>query len=220
MQSPHFSIEELGWRIRRWSDERVRLGNVEIPAEFDAHLEHPGWPTAAVLTVTVDPDRGPIASGLQVRRRQGQSTDVPSYRELDKILSSTIEIARLLRDTTADAVASVVMDQLDAELHPLAELTDDERLKRARTVGEQARLAADRAWEHTRPARRRVISRQHLVAVATAYREAIDGGLPPTRHVADRFHTSHSTASKWVRMARDAQVLGAAIGTKPGEVTE
>jgi hypothetical protein len=57
-----------------------------------------------------------------------------------------------------------------------------------------------------------------LRAVADVYREAWTNGEPPTKAVATHFYKSHSTAARWVHLAREAGHLGPADGSRGGEV--
>lgn len=219
MTTPQFDAEQLRWTIRGRSLEHgkvVHLGGTEVPASFSARLQHPDWPADVILYVEVDSTRGPIAAGLRSIRRVDGDEPTP-YREMDPILGATVEGRRLLRDVTADAVGQMVAQQWYLESPPVSDMSEEERESRISDGRERVRTATDQARQVSEPRRRRIISDSHLELVAGAYREAIELSLPPTKYVAARFMTSHSTAARWVRMARDAEVLGAAVGTKPGE---
>lgn len=56
-----------------------------------------------------------------------------------------------------------------------------------------------------------------LRKVADLYREALDQGLPPNQHVADRLGISRSTATKRIMKARQANFLGPTTPGKQGE---
>jgi hypothetical protein len=58
-----------------------------------------------------------------------------------------------------------------------------------------------------------------LRKVADLYREALDQGLPPNQHVADRLGISRSTATKRIMRARQAGYLGPTTPGKQGEST-
>src|SRR5207245_2076856 len=47
----------------------------------------------------------------------------------------------------------------------------------------------------------------HLVRVASIYRQAWEAHRPPTKAVAENLHLSHSAAAKWVAKAREAGLL-------------
>ena len=66
--------------------------------------------------------------------------------------------------------------------------------------------------------RRNRVTDSLLVEVAEVYRKAWQAGDGPTRAVAEHFHTSHSSAARWVGLARKAGHLGAADGSRGGEV--
>lgn len=60
--------------------------------------------------------------------------------------------------------------------------------------------------------RRNRITDKHLTEVAEVYKAADVDGRPPTRAVADHFRTSHSTAARWVGLARSRGILPRARG--------
>lgn len=55
-----------------------------------------------------------------------------------------------------------------------------------------------------KPRRRNRITDEHLAEVTQVYGDADAQGRPPTQAVADHFQTSHSTAARWVGLARRA----------------
>jgi|SRR5665647_1061483 len=57
-----------------------------------------------------------------------------------------------------------------------------------------------------------------LREVADVYRKAWAAGDPPTQAVASHFYKSHSTAARWVGLARKAGYLGPADGSRGGEL--
>lgn len=85
------------------------------------------------------------------------------------------------------------------------------------------REAADEAWVKERLASSKsVYSRRNsrvtdslLREVADTYRAALDDGENPTQSVAEHFYKSHSTAARWVGMARQRGFLEPASGKKP-----
>lgn len=70
-----------------------------------------------------------------------------------------------------------------------------------------------------RPRRRNSVTDDHLREVADTYRRALAAGAPPTKEVAERMGASHSTAARWVKMARDKGFLGATSPGRSGELT-
>jgi hypothetical protein len=69
------------------------------------------------------------------------------------------------------------------------------------------------------PPRRNSVTREHLEQVATVYRKAEAVGLPPTKAVSEQLGASHSTAARWVGMARQKGLLGPAQPGRSGEVS-
>lgn len=173
------------------------------------------------LQVVVDPERGPIAAGLTAFRPTAQfrqATDVPSYRQLDELLTSVIDLNVLLQRATAEAVGVFYRHRAEGTLVDDPSQVHDGEFSQAQ---ENPRDLGDRmtavAFPRSRPHRRRLITKEHLQNVAETYRLALQRGLAPTKHVAETFTVSHSTAARWVHLARKAGALGPATGKRPGE---
>lgn len=205
------------------SETLVEYAGARLPRDFNVRMEHPGWPTTMVLSVVVDSERGPIASGL-ANMRMGkwaeETTDVPTYRELATILSDTVDVNEVLQRMSAEAAAAVWLRsaaQAAADDPGLEGESKGEYFERSRQLREASQSMADSLATQVVPKRRRTITRKHLQEVATCYRTALADGLPPTQQVAMQFHTSHSTAARWVTKARAAGELGPATGPRPGE---
>jgi hypothetical protein len=65
--------------------------------------------------------------------------------------------------------------------------------------------------------RRNSVTGKHLGEVVRVYREAFAEGMPPTKAVAEQMGASHSTAARWVGMARKRGLLGPVSPGKSGE---
>lgn len=205
------------------SETLVEYAGARLPRDFNVRLEHPEWPTTMLLSVVVDQERGPIASGLS-NMRMGkwgeETTDVPTYRELASILAETVDVNEVLQRMAAEAAATVWLhaaSQAAADDPGLEQASRDELFERSRKLRLESRTLADSLSMQITPKRRRTITRKHLQEVAACYRRALSEGLPPTQQVAIEFHTSHSTAARWVTKARAAGELGPATGPRPGE---
>lgn len=61
--------------------------------------------------------------------------------------------------------------------------------------------------QQARAGRRYRLTDAHLADVADVYTKARADGQGPTRAVADHFDVAHSTAAKWVGLARTAELL-------------
>jgi hypothetical protein len=192
---------------RNISAEYEKVGEVLLPASFEARVEHPEWPARAWVTVRTDPERGPVMTGFLVDQPD-DAREVISHRELLATLAATIDEPSLLRLLTADAAAWRVMAELippDANPHDYPHsLSEAEKAKLTATM-QEARV---RAFEGAAPRRRRTLTPEFLEKVAEVYRTALAEGTPPTVAVGAAFGVEHSTASKYVRKARDAQLLG------------
>lgn len=66
----------------------------------------------------------------------------------------------------------------------------------------------------TKSRKRYKITKAHLGEVVRIYQEAVEGGRPPTREVAELFEVAHSTAAKWVGQARREGILEPASGSR------
>jgi hypothetical protein len=207
-------LADLHWRIEGISDDAVQFDGATFPKTFKAVLHHPTWPMRARLTVTVHPERGPIATGLEATQPV-EPSELVSFSEMHDLLKKVIDMSTLLREVTAYAVGEKVRLHLllglpgnfgDADREP--------ELQRISAIGTAVR---DRAYLNAAPRRRHLLTDTHLRTVAEVYRAALAEGHPPTQAIAEKYQITHSTASKWVRKARDAGSLGAALGTQPGE---
>ena len=85
---------------------------------------------------------------------------------------------------------------------------------------QQAEIRAVEEAVRNLPLARRVnrITDSHLKDVARVYTEAWNEGRPPTQAVADEFRASHSTAARWVGLARKSSppLLGPPTGSRGG----
>jgi len=75
----------------------------------------------------------------------------------------------------------------------------------------------DREVKRLLGAPRAVVTDEMLLEVADVYRTACARREPPTQAVMVEWHVARSTASRWIRRARDAGRLGPARARKAGE---
>jgi hypothetical protein len=193
---------------RNISAKYVKVGEQLLPASFEARLDHPEWPARAWVTVRTDPERGPVMTGFLVDQPD-DAREVISHRELLATLAATIDERLLLRYLTAEAAAWRAFVEVappgadtDPDLHET--LSEDEKARFSAIM----RGAQARAFDAAAPRRRRTLTPEFLARVAEVYRDALAEGTPPTVAVAIAFEVEHSTASKYVRRARDADLLG------------
>jgi hypothetical protein len=200
-----------------WHDEMVDAApGIRVPAQFKVLLTHEDWPTSLCIYGGYSIETGPVLSGLRA------VTPTVSLTDAEALLAATIDRGKLMAELAAfmTGVVGAVEIQSDLALLVLAagEPQGDKRDWHAEFVANRARL-----WGEARnaipPRRRRVVTAQHLAEVAGIYRAAVIRGEPPTVAVAERFTVSHSTAARWVGLARDAGTLGPAHGKRPGEAT-
>lgn len=80
--------------------------------------------------------------------------------------------------------------------------------------------ASVESMSRRRAPRRNRVTAEHLAEVAEVYRVADKEGRAPTMAVAEHFGTSHRTATRWVKAARDLGKLGPTVPGKGGELAE
>lgn len=115
-----------------------------------------------------------------------------------------------VQPVTASLVHSMNVGQLVRhELRTLRDLT-----KWAKASGRIPHDFDESVFE--RPDHRRRWTSKDLAAVAAVYVDALDRKLPPRKAVAEAFGISGSMASKLIRRARDAGLLGETTQGKPG----
>jgi hypothetical protein len=123
------------------------------------------------------------------------------------VLSEPIEVpealGRLRSHGSVDSHKSLALKMLAA----------DDAEEAGSDIGDAIRAAA--ALPVAR--RRNRITDQFLREVAEVYRAAWQAGDPPTRAVKDKFGTTHSTAARWVGLARSRNHLGPSDGSRGGE---
>lgn len=211
-------LDDLRWRVLDVSEEAVAYQGVLFPERFSARLSHPHWQCEADLHVGVHHDRGPVALGLVVRPSLLTDEGPPTYLEMHDLVRRLVDMGELLRQVTSDAVAWKVSMHLLEKSHD--DHPDDPEGRRRAVEDARPVVSAvrDRSYARSEPRRRRLLTESYLREVAQTYRDALAAGDAPTRAVELRYGTSYSNATKLVRKARDMGLLGAATGTRPGEV--
>lgn len=211
-------LDDLRWRVLDVSEEAVAYQGALFPQRFKARMSHPQWPYEAELHVEVHHDRGPVALGLVVRPSTLTDEGPPTYLEMHELVRQLVDLSELLRQVTSDAVAWKVSMHLLEQSHD--DHPDDPEGRRRALEDARPLVSAlrDRSYARGEPRRRRLLTESYLREVAQTYREALATGDAPTRAVEVRYGTSYSNATKLVRKARDLNLLGAATGTRPGEV--
>ncbi len=211
---PRYDLKDLRMTlIAPWADESVRLREFEVPKWFDVKLQHPEWSASAVLSVVIDPESGPVAAGLRADR---EATDA-SYRDVAAMLAATAPMETLLQIAAVTAIGLTTIERARGQL--LSDVTY-ERLELMLGTSASARAVLAKAHDAARPQRRRTVTKDLLRQVAEVYRTALAAGDPPTAAVAEHFTRSHSTAARWVGMARTAGELGPAPGRQAGEAID
>lgn len=133
-------------------------------------------------------------------------------------LSRAVDAAALAVFPAADPTAPVFIQVPGEERQQLpSEPFGDGHI--AVTIAGAAHTAEVKALLR-RAAPRAAMTDEVLREVADVYRAAHARHQPPTKAVMQEWHVERSTASRWIRRARDAGYLGPARPRAAGEVTE
>jgi hypothetical protein len=158
---------------------------------IEAKYDDPAGVTVRV-EIQLD-DRGrPEVQEVRARRRQ----DIPGPEITNELLRA-IPVARLV----GIAVTQALYELRDGRLQP---------------VNEPTRWAQEANRFH----RGRPVDPEHLERVAHAYRAAVVSKRPPKQAIAEDFHVSTSTASRYIKAARDGGYLGKATPGVAGELEQ
>lgn len=198
----------------RGDAELVPLGEkYAIPAEFEATITpHDREQPVCHLTVALEAGR-PVCTALRLER-QGPGARITTVNvrvPVSEFIRAAIDSSRIghLRLEGPGPVTITAFGETVP--HPY-ESTADGHV--AVPIG-----GAGRTPEYGDAARRRrrVIDDDLLRGVASRYREALAAGEGPTQAIADEEYVSRSTASRWVKQAREAGHLGAPLHRVAGE---
>ena len=215
-----YSIGREGWTVApdqaaahlraNGPSGKVRIGDLWIPAAFEyvvssIHAEH----TFLVALMYA------IEDG-EIHLRMAYSP-THELNEALAILRKLSPITRWKREALMYLAAEkdgAALELIERVLNRPATYSEMSRDERGDVIGEAIRTAA------RTPLRRRRdrITDDLLREVAQVYRAANDAGEAPTMAVAQHFYKSHSSAARWVGLAREAGHLGQADGSRGGEV--
>lgn len=217
------ALAGAGWDTEE-HDERVRVGSLLIPPLFTLSILRRDTPStwAVILGFHVN-ERAEIA----LEQVSSIGEEVPAaLEEITEHL--TIEQWRAI--AVIQLVVQDIKDQLGANAADWFRAPDAiertevhdwlrERIGIGATIGARVnRAEVSEVLEGVRtlpdPQRRVRVTGEHLEKVAEVYRVADAEGRPPTQAVSVYFDTSHSTAARWVGMARKRGLLPP---TKPGK---
>jgi hypothetical protein len=185
-----------GWRlIRPESGGVASVGGVMVPAAFEIHAFRFDSTGSYVFSAYL----GYEVQAGELRLRGIQSTT----HEVDEA------VGMLRKERSWDEWKQFALMLLFAHEKEQADGTPEE-------VGAAIRLAHGLPVRRTRTR----ITDSKLQEVAEVYRLAWEAGEPPTRAVAKYFSKSHSTAARWVGLAREQGFLGKSNGRRGGEAAE
>lgn len=172
---------------------------VLVPARLVADLTDLGIAGVASIRIEIESEGGRLrCTSIAFTAAAGEEVRADVFRDLSlgDLVGETMFGVTLVQVDTPDWVAS------PASIFIEARAGNEEVQRRAR------------AALHLMSRRRRVTD-DLLREVAEVYRAADDGR--PTEAVARRFAASHSTAARWVGLARERDFLGATSSGRKGE---
>lgn len=205
--------------IHRGDAPLVRLANeYALPERFGATIT-PAEPDIPVCHLVVAVENGrAICDGLQLERRPGGlpfSGTMLRRIPLAEYLRQAVDEAGYAVFSTTDPSAGITITWDDGERFPIkTEPIDGQHV--AASIGGMTYTADYKSA--AREPRVGLLNDETLDEVADVYRRAHARHQPPTRAVMDEWHVSRSTASRWIRRAREAGRLGAARPRVAGEL--
>jgi DNA-binding XRE family transcriptional regulator len=208
-----------GWPTnQQWKSELERAGNVLLPQAFTAIVSAEDHSDVVFLCMVVD------AGEVKMSAVMSSFSDVPAGLDRVRRAAPMHEWKRLAIAGMARWLAVVDPDDLARDFAQMATTGGNEWwVSATRAWQNQLAGTADTNMEHavSMPIRRKRnrLTREHLERVAEVYRDAHAKGEAPTRAVQKHFGTTHSTAAKWVSLARKEGILGRARNTRGGEIS-
>lgn len=198
-------------------------GDFALPERFEATIS-PADDSLPVCRLALGVEDGQVVvNAVMVLRRLGEPTLAP--------LSVRVPLARY-RDLATDAIVrhvALATDNPEGAVTMTMRPGDEpvpmygtQRLDDGRVAVPAGGLALTRGW---RDARKRPVGRpggkvrltdQHLEEVADVYKRAHGKRQRPTQAVMVEWEVPRSTASRWVRLAREAGHLGPAKPRQAG----
>jgi hypothetical protein len=189
-----------GWAIRQAPEDDalpVAAGSVMLPRGFYVNVTTPSGVTVALQFEIADAE-------VRLPQVWAHGADVPQaldelrkfgpldiWRQLAITKMTARALAEQLQVEAPEDVESVLLGGEDVDGWPAVRLL----LPSVEAIDGTARGVA-------KSGRRNRITDKHLDDVAAVYTAADEEGAAPTQAVADHFHISHSTAARWVGMAR------------------
>lgn len=188
------------------------LEQYALPERFDATIT-PAEPDLPICHLTVAVENGrPVCEGLRLERKPGRSA-------LGGALLRRLPIAEYIR-LAVDAVGHArwpgtgpVTVKVDGESYPLS----SEPAGEGHVATPIAGVTRTKHYKASKRAPRGQVGDETLREVALTYRTAHARGQAPTQAVMERWYVSRSTASRWVKRARQAGMLGPATPRVAGE---
>lgn len=173
-----------------------------LPRHFDATIIAPSIPYRATLTILVDGRRPPRCVSLELGMRQVVNEGEAVYDGPHAITSEGLRKVpvKSLMDLAIRAATHTVDDEHDGE-----GLSPNE--VRALFAAPDALASQIAAGDTPRTTQGVQIDDDHYRRVAEVYQQAVAVGAPPRPEIAKWGTCSESTASKWIRGARDRGFL-------------
>lgn len=188
------------------------LDQYALPERFTATITPPE-PELPICHLTIAIENGrPVCEELDLQRK-------PGGHPLSGSLLRLIPMARYL-NLAVDHVGrsrrrgeGPLTVTADGETFPLSSEPAGEGHVAFRITG----MTRTKQYKAASRAPRGQVSDEMLRQVAEAYRTAVARNEPPTKAVMAQWYASRSTASRWVKRARQEGLLGPAVPRRAGE---
>lgn len=189
---------------------RVRLGNVDVPAVFQMDIAQSEPEVRLVsLLFQANAATNEITLPLVIAINNDVDAGLRWVKEMKPIADWK---AVALMHLTWSAFESATLKPAGLNIEDLA--PDDHEL-----LGKFEGMISSLGGVSRTRRRRNSVNDDLLKQVAEVYRAAIPAGAP-TDAVRQHFHVSHSSATRYVRLAREAGHLGRPNGSRGGEVKD
>jgi len=193
-------------------------GQYAVPEQFTATItpEDPMLPICH-LTIVVEKGR-PVCRAITLEvGADGEQIDGGSLRgvRLAEYVKLSIDAVALWVIPAEDPTAPVVVNAPGWEPQQLPSEPFGDRHVAVRLVGAAYTSAVKAALRPPRTTG--ALTDEKLLEVADVYRRAYNSRQPPTKAVMEEWHVERSTASRWIKRARNAGHLGPARPRVAGE---
>ena len=188
---------------------RVRLGNVDVPAVFQMDITQ-AEPEVWLVSLLFQADA--VTNAITLPLVIALNNDVDAGLRWVKEMKSIADWKSVaLMHLTFSSFESTILKPAGLNIEDLAPDDHDLLRKFDEMISSLGAVSTTRR-------RRNSVNDDLLKEVAQVYRAAMPAGAP-TEAVRQHFYVSHSSATRYVRLAREASHLGRSNGSRGGEVS-